>query len=421
MNSPSTEMNEDTILEILSYCPATEIAKFRQLNKACNKRSYEFYFTTCHLPRTNSVFGYLIQCSNREFKYRSSFVSGVEEETPEKTIISLDFLPSKHVKIEACDTRNGILLCVDEDKYEGGRRIPDYIVCKPATKEYRIIPNPKTRYFTVVTGLMVIQSDPFRYKIVRVSEPMKHERRKMKEGCYNLNCEVFDSDSFAWKRLNDLELPRYEFIRRSDKPVSSYGFLHWLTTENNVIRFCMRTETWSFFPVPVGLVSDGSPPLALVRYEGKLGLLVSSRGGEDDDLWVLENSFGKSWINVKDGKITRSQGSRYVEPIWFVSNDVVSMAGFDRLSLYNMNSNKSKHLHMNKTQDFFLSYYHSPKDCFIPFYSNYDTVGLSKDSTVVNNQAKGKRVKPNMLKNRKKSGKLFSSKSLSFRKIQFYI
>ncbi|XP_024014727.1 F-box protein At5g41720 [Eutrema salsugineum] len=185
-------MNEDTILDIISHCSSTEIAKFRLLNKACNKRTYEFFFINRHLRVTNSVFGYFIQ-SYKRFRYRSSFVSCIEEEeeAPGNNGISLEFLPSRDVKIEACDTHHGILLCVDNDKFKGGRRIPDYIVCKPATKQYRIIPNPKTRYFTIATGLVVIRSNQFRYKIVKVSKPMPWERRKTKEGFCNLNCEVF--------------------------------------------------------------------------------------------------------------------------------------------------------------------------------------------------------------------------------------
>ncbi|XP_024009955.1 LOW QUALITY PROTEIN: F-box protein At5g41720 [Eutrema salsugineum] len=162
-------MKGNAILDIISHCSSTEIGKFRLLNKACNKSTYQFFFISRHLRGTNSVFGYLIQSYER-FKYRSSFVSCIEEkDAPGNNGISLEFLPSRDVKIKAWDTHHGILLCVDNAKFKGGRRIPDYIICKPAMKQYRIIPNPKTRYFTIATGLVVIQSNPFWYKIVRVS------------------------------------------------------------------------------------------------------------------------------------------------------------------------------------------------------------------------------------------------------------
>ncbi|CAH2080230.1 unnamed protein product [Thlaspi arvense] len=374
MTCPSS-MCEDVLLDIISHCPAKEISKLRLLSEGCNKRTYEFSFINQHLHRTNSVLGYFIQYHKR---CPPSFVSSVEEEeSPENIGISLEFFPSKNVKIEACDTHHGILLCVD-DTFKGRRRTPDYIVCKPATKQYRIIPNPKTRYFTVAIGLMVIQSNPFRYKIVRVSEPMPWERRKTKDGFCNLNCEVFDSDSFTWKRLNDLELPGDEVFIRSGQPVSAYGYLHWLTWKNNVVRFCMRTETWSFIPVPEDIGGDGS--LDLISYEGKLGVICSnSRQGYG--LWVLDSSLGSSWVNRKDIEMTGLE-DKYAKPLWFPSNDVVSVESLCRLSLYNMNSNKSRYLHM-KTKDR-LPYYLPRNVCF-PFYSNYERVCLNEDRVVRSN------------------------------------
>ncbi|KAL0898132.1 hypothetical protein Bca101_082093 [Brassica carinata] len=366
-------INEDLILDIMSCCPATEISKFRLLSKACNKRSYEFHFINHHLNKTNSALGYFIQ-DHKKYRRPGVVVFGAEEKAPEKPRISLQFLPSsRDVKIEACDAHHGVLLCVDHDKFKGGRRIPDYIVCKPTTKQYRIIPNPKTRYFTIAIGLMVIQSNPFRYKIVRVSEPLPWERRKTSEGFSNLNCEVFDSDTYAWKQLSDLELPSGEFFRRSEKPESSYGFLHWLTGNNNVIQFCMQTETWSFFPLPEDVIGDGSS-LDLVSYEGKLAVLCSnSRGGYE--LRVLDNNSGKSWANVKDVLVTDLE-DKYAKPLWFLSNDVILVAGFGRLGLYNTNSNKFQYLH--KTTQECLPYY-LPRDICFPFYSNFERICLNED------------------------------------------
>ncbi|CAN7136478.1 uncharacterized protein LOC103864113 [Brassica rapa] len=378
-------MNEDLILDIMSCCPATEISKFRLLNKACNKRSYEFHFINHHLHKTNSVLGYFIQDHKKHRRPGFVVFGGAEEEAPEKPRISLEFLPSRGVKIEACDAHHGIFLCVD-DKFKGGRRIPDYIVCKPTTKQYRIIPNPKTRYFTIAIGLMVIQSNPFRYKIVRVSEPLPWERRKTSEGFYNLNCEVFDSDTYAWKRLNDLELPSGEFLRRSEKPESSYGFLHWLTGKNNVIQFCMQTETWSFFPLPEDVMSDGSS-LDLVSYEGKLAVLCSNSNSRWYDLWVLDNSSGKSWANVKDVQVTDLE-DKYAKPLWFLSNDVILVAGFARLGLYNTNSNKFQYL--QKTTQECLPYY-LPRDVCFPFYSNFESICLNEDQITLEDQRQNQR------------------------------
>lgn len=104
-------MNEDLILDIMSCCPATEISKFRLLNKACNKRSYEFHFINHHLHKTNSVLGYFIQDHKKHRRPGFVVFGGAEEEAPEKPRIALEFLPSRGVKIEACE-KNTRLHCL---------------------------------------------------------------------------------------------------------------------------------------------------------------------------------------------------------------------------------------------------------------------------------------------------------------------
>ncbi|XP_010456763.1 PREDICTED: F-box protein At5g41720-like [Camelina sativa] len=195
-------LNQELIQEILSHCSATEIVRFRLQNKEWNKQSYEFRFIDHHLHRANSVFGYFVHYKDKWFKYRPRFALGVEakkEEKGDKTQISLQFLPQNNAKIKACDTHHGILICIG-DRFKGAKTIQEYIVCKPATKQFRIIPNPKTRYLTIATGVMVISLNSFWYTIIRVFEPRIW---MTKEGFYIHNCVVFDSDSFAWKRLND--------------------------------------------------------------------------------------------------------------------------------------------------------------------------------------------------------------------------
>ncbi|EOA17873.1 hypothetical protein CARUB_v10006282mg [Capsella rubella] len=369
-NSPTMVMVEDVMLEIMSYCPASEMAKLRQLNKEYNRRSYELSFIKRQLDRTNSFFGYIFHYRDQKFRSRSSFVSAFNGE--EKIPISLAFLPPRHnnVAIKACDTHHGILLCVDDNVYKGGRRIPDYIVCKPATKQYRIIPNPKTRWFTVATGLMVVSSNPFRYKIIRVSDT---NAKVSKNGVDSLSCEVYDSVSDAWKRLPNMETD--EFFPGDVKPVSAYGCLHWLTENNNVMRFCMRTETWSIFPVPNELVGDSC--LMLVSYEGKLGV-IHSRWGEGSDIWVLEKSFATSWVRLEDAKVKALGGDDIfkAQPIWFPSNDSVSRSSSSSLGLYNMNNDIYSYLY--RMQDFYHMYCPAMK-YFVPFHSNYERVCLNRD------------------------------------------
>ncbi|KAG7587675.1 F-box associated interaction domain [Arabidopsis suecica] len=367
MSSPV--MNQDMIQEVLSYIPASKIGKFRLLNKECNKRSYESWFLNLNLRRTNCISGYFLQ--RYEEGYKTNFFH--ESSDLQNNGVSIDFLPHGKVKIEACDASHGILLCVINPEL-----IPEYIVCKPTTKQYQIIPNTKVGIWDVSFGLAVIGLNPFRYKILRLSQS---RRMCMSRGMYYVNhrtftCEVFDSDSFTWKRLENMRIPRTDGLIISHPVQASGLFLHWRSRNNNVIRFCLKTETWSFFHTPnFGVFSE------LVRYEGKLGAICQWTNKDQENvhgLWVLKSSFEKSWEKVKDIK---SIGEDYIT--WTPRNDVVLFCNWDRVCLYNINTEKLKLVHTNKG---FASYV-----CF-PFCSDYEKVDMDE-----------RRNRPTLLTKRKRN------------------
>ncbi|VVB02472.1 unnamed protein product [Arabis nemorensis] len=346
MSSPA--INQDMILEILSYFLVSETGKSRLINKEFNKRSYESWFLNLNLHRTNSISGYLVQYNEGGYKLQTSFVHEVGDF--EKKGISIDFLPHGKAKIEACDASHGILLCVNET----GPGVPDCIVCKPTTKHYQIIPNPIMQNCGISFGLVVIGLDPFRYKILRLSRLSAGMNRNHR----TFACEVFDSDSFIWKRLKNLRLPKEDGLILSN-PVQASGFLHWLSWNHNVIRFCLKTETWSFFQTP----NFGVSP-KLVKYEGKLGVIRWSGYGEAlNRLWVLKSSFVKSWVKVKDIKKIGLRDN----VLWTPSNDVVTLSSSDRFCFYNTNTEKLKIIQTNRE---FSNYI-----CF-PFCSDYQEVTL---------------------------------------------
>ncbi|KAG7658387.1 F-box associated interaction domain [Arabidopsis suecica] len=356
MSSPV--INQDMIQEILSYLPASKIGKFRLLNKECNKRSYESWFINLNLLRTNRISGYFIQhYIVKGHELRTSFVH--ERSDLQNNGVSIDFLPPGMIKIEACDASHGILLCVKYTKPSRG-----YIVFKPTTKQYQVIPKPEVKGWDMSLGLAVIGLNPFRYKIQRLSQS---RRMCMSRGIYHLNhrtfmCEVFDSDSFTWKRLENLRLPKTDRLIFSN-PIQVSGFLHWISRNNNVIRFCLKTETWSFFHTPNSDVFSG-----LVRYEGKLGAIRQWTNKDQEDvheLWVLKSSFEKSWVKVKDIK---SIGVDLIT--WTPSNDVVLFRSSDRGCLYNINAEKLNLVYAKK----------EGSDCsFVcfPFCSDYERVDLN--------------------------------------------
>ncbi|CAA0314106.1 unnamed protein product [Arabidopsis thaliana] len=325
MSSPV--INQDTIQEVLSYLRGSEIGKLRLINKECNKRSYESWFVNLNLHRTNNISGYFLERYERGY----------------------NLIPVFSMRGEIWITKESpSIFCHKE------RPIPEYIVCKPTTKQYQIIPNPKVRSCDKSLGLTVTGLQPFRYKIFRLSKSPG-----MTRNLRTFACEVFDSDSFMWKRLKNLRLPRTDGLILSN-PVQASGFLHWRSWNHNVIRLCPKTETWSFLHTPnVGLFPE------LVSYEGKLGVIRHWINNNQEDvhrLWVLKSSFEKSWEKVKD---IESIGVEHIT--WIPSNDVVMLSSWDHVCLYNLNTEKLNLVHTNKD---FASYV-----CF-PFCSDYERVDL---------------------------------------------
>ncbi|XP_010497150.1 PREDICTED: F-box protein At5g49610-like [Camelina sativa] len=374
-------MNQDIILGILSYCPVSAIEKFRFLNKDYYKRMSESWFINLNLLRTNPVFGVFIQYKGPLSTYYSTYYVLTSKNIHHRSKVSLEFLPVEKVKIEACDPSHGILLCVDPKCY--GRTT--YIVCKPTTKQYHTIPNPETGCLrTIVTGLVVIGANPFRYKIVKLSQQNKITFSE-NDNCYTLICEVFDSDLFTWKRLDDdVKLPEGEFLRISSVPVLINGFLHWLTTSNkNVFRFCMKTETWSLHPLPNDLTRTS--PLVLAKYKDKLGIILWKQKSRENlkGIWVLDSSFGKTWVNVKEEKSIVEE-DKLVKPVWLLpeTNVAVVMCGFDWVGLYDMKTNSMKSERYKISLPFTVDYNSSSVDYF-PFYSDYERLNLNEGQTVV--------------------------------------
>ncbi|CAA7051466.1 unnamed protein product [Microthlaspi erraticum] len=342
------------IQEIISRLPASDVGKSRLLNKETNERSYESWFLNLNLHRTNSISGYFAQYYGEGYKYKNRFIH--ERRGFENNKVSIDFLPPGNVKIEACDASNGIMLCA----LETGPSAPEFIVCKPTTKQYQIIPDPIMQNLAVSFGLAVIQSNPFRYKILRLS-PMKYVPRINNRNHRTFACEVFDSGSFSWKRIKNLRIPRNDGLALTE-PVEAAGFFHWLSWEEKVIRFCLQTESWSFFQTPKFGISP-----KLVRYEGKLGVIRSwfkDTGEKFYRLWVLERSCEKLWVEVKDVK-NMGIGENV---LWTQCNDVVTFSACDRLFSYDTNTEKVNIFHVKK-----VNYV-----CF-PFCSDYEKVDLDQN------------------------------------------
>ncbi|CAK7325447.1 unnamed protein product [Dovyalis caffra] len=332
------------------------IGKCRLLSKECNSITYESTFTDLHIQRTNTLSGFFIQ-NLKGLKVNSFFVSNNTSNSYRK--LSLNFLPDRRVAIEA-STKQGILLCRTNH--------PRYYVCKPTTKQWQRIPNPKTRYETVAIGMLVIRSKPLHYKIVKFSLPKVrcHDRDFFRYYCHR--CELFDSKTWTWKQLEEVKMPKHESLYPKSI-VSVSGSLHWLTWVKNIFAFHVNEESYSMFSLPLPVSEDDNgTDIALVEYEGKLAVTYAGTKESSMELWVMENYEKKEWnkrytINIE--AVRRKEP--YARPIAFYNADIALMKEYNHhVTFFNFKNGSVARLPLKNS---------SNHACF-PFQSDFEPCDL---------------------------------------------
>ncbi|KAL6661945.1 hypothetical protein ACP70R_001329 [Stipagrostis hirtigluma subsp. patula] len=189
---------EDQVFEMLTRVSLGDLDACRQVSARWRRLTYEPGFARLHCRRAAAVSGYFVQSVARN-RYAADFVSmHPSPEASAEAKISLAFLPSAHVRVVAVAAHGGLAVCCAADA--DTRRPPRYYVCKPATRQWRALPSPRTRFRAAATA-MVARPRPsgdacaaaaVDFKIVRLSSvPARWD-------C--LRCEVFDSRRFAWRR-----------------------------------------------------------------------------------------------------------------------------------------------------------------------------------------------------------------------------
>ncbi|XVF35104.1 hypothetical protein REPUB_Repub18cG0115800 [Reevesia pubescens] len=300
-------ISSDVLFEILSRVELKTLRRCRTLSRECYNLTYESNFMQLHCQRTKTIAGYFFQSlvSNR---YHSTFLS-VDNPGLDHELLSLNFLPERFVQILAT-VNQGLMFCVGQGPQH------HYYICKPSTKQWEIIPSPNPRFFTRKMGMVVLKSDPLRFKIVRISdgvcdlEPeydsqldIEYYKRELTDRVYkHFQTEVFDSDIWAWKELDDLMLSYYELF--NTKPaISAYDSL--------CDRYRYRY-------------------INLVEYAGNLAFICMKPGFNSLDLWVLKGQ--KLWTKPYTINLSGDIGYHAES---FYNADTLLMTDMFRATFYN--------------------------------------------------------------------------------------
>ncbi|XP_009801397.1 F-box protein At5g49610-like [Nicotiana tabacum] len=337
-SSSSSPFPSDIIFEILTR---TNSLKTLDTCKAVSKEWHNMVFESNFMPqfceKSKTISGFFVQSLSKT-KYVTEFISlsGCSGETPlylpvENIKPENIFKNDIDMKIEA-SSKQGILCCVRSTRKEYR-----YHICKPSTKQWIKLPNPRIRYSTIKVALIVLRSNPLQFKIIRLSSPrtLYHHYRKL--GLNYYLCEIFDSEAWVWREAKDLLLPPEVYFDMFAPAVNASGLVYFkLRKDDQVMALNYNgEEAFSRFSLPKpALEYKDYGYNQLVEYKGKLGFTCLSPKGME--LWVFENG-NQSWELKKEVDIEiLKKVTNYPSSIGFYNADIALMKDYYEVIFYKL-------------------------------------------------------------------------------------
>ncbi|KAM3326804.1 F-box protein like [Capsicum chacoense] len=334
----SSELPSDVAFEILTRTSLETLDTCKVVSKTWKLMTYESSFMQSYCRRTNNISGYFIQGIDNS-RYISEFVSmddcsgknplshlPVEALKPKDRFFSIY---GSNIKIEA-SSKQGILCCVRSIRYNNHR----YYICKPSTQEWKVLPNPKLRYSTVKVALVVLKSNPLHFKIIRLSKDPPFGSRHLGPG--NYCCEIFDSETNAWRQANMISLSEDASFKHHFLPINASGLIYLLTTDDQVIVLNYDgEEAYPRFYLPEQVARNEDYTLKkIISYEGKLGFICLSPSGILE-LWCIDNRINHFWRKEQEVETENiKRVTNYPSPIDFYNSDVILLMGFNVFIFY---------------------------------------------------------------------------------------
>lgn len=308
----------DVVFEILIRTDIELLPTLARVCKGwCNLISHP-HFVHRHQQRSKTVHGFIFR---PELKWawpeEIFFVPHPSSPLPE-ALPDLDFLPEP-VKIVASST-HGLLCCVG---LEYGRK---YYVCKPTTKEWTLIPTPRTRYKTLKMDMVVtFKENTVWFKIVRVS---KHKRKPQ------FTWQVFDSETWEWTELKHIQSYLGSMkLESHDMKIGLVvkGCLCWIAYKKygsaQIMAFNVWREKLGTLQIPKQASMYYSVKLWMVNVDGNLGLILYPTDSREHSLWVMPSMENQRWeMKVEFNLIEYVSGwSTIVTLAPFVVDDILFM------------------------------------------------------------------------------------------------
>ncbi|KAH7692392.1 F-box domain-containing protein [Dioscorea alata] len=344
------ELNQDCLLEILSWLPAKNICKLQCLNRStCNLYS-DRLLRKLQTLRARTDSGIFVHNSSSLSSFEKFFLHGSSGVPPE----SIEFMLKNSRKIVA--SSNGLIV-FQTTKGVNKSSIGDLCVFNPMLQTLAPISSPpdfslddKPRIGVTCTSA----SDGLEYNIILVTMKLgehPHEWRTV------LECHRYSSKNMSWEYLKAID----DSGRRSinlENPVFVSGSIYWASdtgsymsnTDPYILAFDVEKRTSKLMPLPEEARKVGidnymiqvapwtNKSLCLIQYI-KLRAVV---------IWVLESTSSRgSWMKVHEvdlvslelGDVCQTLGSFTI-----INGELLVFTAEDCLYVYRLKDKQLKKL-----------------------------------------------------------------------------
>lgn len=371
MASSPSPLPSDIIFKILTRTSLKTLDTCKAVNKEWNDMIFESSFMPQFCARSQNISGYFAQTLSYNY-HVSDFVSlegcsGNSTTSPLHLPIDEQVKPRRNYFMDmriVASTMQGILCCVRRVNHDYR-----FHICKPITKQWVKLPNPRTRYATMKVALIVLRSNPLHFKIIRLSSPRTINNHYMKMGLYYNRCEVFDSEYWEWRRAKDLLFPQFPLFDTFAPAVHAGGLIYFKVDDGQVMALNYNgEEVFPRFYLPnpsFDGFKDSYQRHRLVEYKGKLGCTCLSPKGMK--LWVFENG-KQDWELSKEVDSETIKGvANYPNLHGFYNADIALMSDFNRVFFYKLQDKSFNVVKLKKC--------HSIREIF-PFRSDLEPMDL---------------------------------------------
>ncbi|XP_039115237.1 uncharacterized protein LOC120250479 [Dioscorea cayenensis subsp. rotundata] len=296
------ELNQDCLLEILSWLPAKSICKLRCLNKSTSDHYFDHLLQKLQTLRARTDSGIFVHTGSSFSSFKEFFLSSSSGVPPE----SIEFMLKKSRKIVA--SSNGLI--VFQTNCSSTSSMGDLCVFNPVLRTLAPISSPPDVSLVDEPRISVTctsTNDGLEYNIILVTmKPGEHpyEWRTI------LECRCYSSKNMSWeylKAIDDLGRRGINF----ENPVFVSGSIFWASdtgsymrnTDPYILVFDVEKRTSEFMSLPeeAQKISIDNYKIQVAPWTDKSLCLIQYIKSRAVVIWVMESPVSRgSWMKVHE-------------------------------------------------------------------------------------------------------------------------